>query len=60
MPYLMRNNKVDRIGSNSQLVDYIKIYYHQDKWVKETKEKLSTNKESFKLILERLGLKLIE
>ena len=56
----MRDNKVERIESNLQLVDYIKIYYHQDKWIKEMKEKLSTNKKSFKLILERLGLKLIE
>lgn len=56
MKYLLRNKKVEYLGTKKQLIEYVKEKYKDDFWVRENSAKFDSDFGSFKFALSCLGL----
>ena len=56
MKYLLRNKKVEYLGTKKQLIEYVKEKYKDDFGVRENSAKFDSDFGSFKFALSCLGL----
>lgn len=58
MKYLLRNKKVEYLGTKKQLISYIKEKYKDDYFVKEYSKYFDNDFGKFKFVLSNIGLEL--